>query len=333
VRRGLAGSALAALLACGVMTTHAQDTNDRPQAEDTSKAAAESGSAVPTLTPQQRDRADIAVAHPRAANGAQHWSALGQVLDASAIVADFGQLDAAAASERAADAELQRLQGLYRADAASSLKMVQSAQAEQVRARTQHEVALAACVARWAPIARLPEEQRHQMIQHAASGQHLLVRASLLGRQSIGQLPESAMLQVDGMQVPARVLGITAQGSADLQSAGILLLVSAAPAGLGPGARIPVTLMMAARSGVVVPDAALIYGTHGARVFKQLMGGSGKETWHYVEVPIDLLERQADGWLVRGVSSADLIVVRGAGALWSLEAANLAAGPQEDDDD
>jgi len=318
-------SGLILLLACSAILARAQNDDETP------KERATAAGSVPTLTARQRDSAGIAVAHPQAAQVSQHWDALGQVLDVSSLVADFGQLEAAAASERAAHAELERLQGLYKADAASSLKMVQAAQAEQVRARTQYELASSTCVSHWGAVTRLPPDQRRQLIDRAADGQHLLVRASLLGRQSIGALPQSAELQVDGIQVPAQVIGVTTQASADLQSAGVLLEVSSIP-GLGPGARIPVTLMMAPSNGVVVPDSALLYGVRGARVFKQAPSTGSKDRWRYVEMPVQLLERQTGGWLVQGVSSSDLIVVRGAGALWSLQAVNVTSSDEDEDD-
>jgi hypothetical protein len=313
-------------LVCLGMVARSEDAEDVPR-----QRATPAGS-IPTLTTHQRDSVGIVVSHPQAAKVSQRREALGQVLDVSSLVADFGQLEAAAASERGARAELERLQGLYKADAASSLKMVQAAQTEQVRARTQYEVALSTCISRWSAIARLPAEQQRQMIDRAADGHHLLVRASLLGRQSIGEIPQSATLQVDGIEVPAQVIGVTSQGSADLQSAGVLLEVSSMPAGLGPGARFPVTLMLAHRNGVLVPDAALVYGVRGAGVFKQMDDSGARDRWRYVEVPVELLERQTGGWLVGGIASADLVVVRGAGALWSLQAVN-ATGANEDDDD
>jgi hypothetical protein len=287
-----------------------------------------------TLSTQQRNSAGITVAHPSEMKLSQREVAFGQVLDPSTLVTEFGQAEAAMASQRAADADLQRLQGLYHADAASSLKMVQAAQTEQIRARTQYQAAFSTFTAHWGAIARLPAEQREQTIQHAASGSHLLVRASILGRRSIDVLPTSAALEVDGLQVPARVIGILSPAAAgdvqNLQNPGLLLDVSAAPQGLGPGARVAVTLSSQERSGVWIPDDSLIYNEHGARVFKQIDGTPAHEKWQYVEVPVELVQRQSHGWLIKGVSKDDMIVVGGAGSLWSLQSANTAS---DDDDD
>jgi hypothetical protein len=260
----------------------------------------------------------------------QRRAAFGQVLDPVTLVSESGQVEAALAGERAADADLQRLQGLYHAEAASSLKMVQAAQSEQVRARTQYQAATSAFTAHWGALARLPAEQREQLIQHAASGNHLLIRASLLGRRALDVMPDAATLEVDGLVVPARVVGALPESAADLQTASLLLEVSAVPEGLGPGARVPVTLLSGERTGVWIPDGSLVYDAQGARVFRQLAAGAGGR-WQYEGAPVELLQKQAAGWLVRGVTKEDLVVTGGVGALWTLQSANALSDNDDDD--
>jgi hypothetical protein len=313
----------------------AQDDDDAPP-----RPAAMSG-AFTSLTAGQRQSAGIVVAHPTAMKVARRTAAFGQVLDPTTLVSDFGQVEAAQASERAANADLERLQGLYRAEATSSLKMVQAARSEQIRARTQYQAASSTFTAHWGAVAKLPADQRDLMIQHAANGRHLLVRASILGRQSLDTIPVIASLEVDGLQIPAHVVGALAQGSSDFQSASLLLEVDTAPQGLGPGARMPVRLVSAQRTGAWIPDDAIVYGEQGAHVFKQIdaakpgtaaqhaAAAKDGETWQYAEVPVELLQKQAAGWLVRGLMKEDQIVVRGVGALWTLQSPDVEA----DDDD
>ena len=191
------------------------------------------------------------------------------MLDPAALVADAGQLDVARAAERSAAADLARLQGLYRGQAGASLKMLQAATAEQARAHAQAESAAATLAVHWGPLAALPPAQRRDLVGAVAAGQRLLVRADLLGRHSIGELAQAASLDVDGVRVPAHVLGVMS-ASTDVQGAGVLLQVDAAPRGFGPGARVPVTLRGGVRSGVLVPASALIYGESGAQVYRQL---------------------------------------------------------------
>jgi hypothetical protein len=109
-----------------------------------------------------------------------------------------------------------------------------------------------------------------------------------------------------------------------------LIEVPSAPAGLGPGARIPVALTTAARAGLLLPRDALLYDENGAYVYKQLSKKTAAENARYAPVKVNLLLPLGDGWLVEGVDDDDDIVVRGAGVLWSLQ--GVGAQQHEDDD-
>ena len=130
--------------------------------------------------------------------------------------------------------------------------------------------------------------------------------------------------------VPGRVLGALGQPS-ELQSVGLLIEVRNPPAGLAPGARIPVALLSADVKGLLLPNDALLYGENGAYVYKKVAPKSPDEKVHYVAVKVKPLVPYGDGWLVTGVDDDDDIVVRGAGVLWSLE--GMGAHPVDDDDD
>ena len=56
---------------------------------------------------------------------------------------------------------------------------------------------------------------------------------------------------------------------------------------------------------------------------------SAKKT-QYARKKVALLMPSGDGWLVDGLDDDDLIVVRGAGVLWSLE--GIGSVPEDDDD-
>jgi multidrug efflux pump subunit AcrA (membrane-fusion protein) len=143
-------------------------------------------------------------------------------------------------------------------------------------------------------------------------------------------LPGRALLDVDGMQVPGRVLGALAQPS-ELQSAGLLLEVRNPPRGLAPGARVPLTLLGDVRNGFSLPREALLYGEDGAYVYKQLAPKTPKDPVRYIAVKVTPLLPYGGGWLVQGVDEDDDIVVHGAGVLWSLE--GVGARPADDDED
>jgi hypothetical protein len=283
-----------------------------------------------TLNDKQQQAVGIVVAHPLAATAPERIEALGLVLDATGLVSDMGEAAAAESMEHSASAELSRVRALFNAGAGASLKMLEAAQAEQAKALAQSELSAARLSLRWGPLIALPAAQRQRVLDAAVSGRGLLVRADLPGRHTVGALPGKALLQVDGVQVPARILGTLRQIS-EAQSAGLLLETQNAPIGLGPGARIPVTLLAAQRSGLLVPREAILYDENGPYVYKQLEAKTGEEKARYAAVKVTLLVPYGDGWLVTGVDDDDNIVMRGAGVLWSLQ--DVGAHPLNDDDD
>jgi hypothetical protein len=285
-------------------------------------------SAQPGLTHEQQQAVGIVVAHPLAAKAPERIEALGLVLDATALVADLGESTASAAAEHSASAELKRLRALYDGGAGASLKMLEAAQAEQAKAQAQAELSAARYALHWGPLAAMPAGAREKVIEASTHGHSLLLRADLPGRHTLGLGASKAVLDVDGIEVPGRVLGALRQ-TTELQSAALLIEVPNAPAGLGPGARIQVALLTAERSGMLLPRDALLYDENGAYVYKQLAKKSAAENARYSAVKVKLLLPYGDGWLVEGVDDDDNIVVRGAGVLWSLQG----VGARQNDDD
>ena len=286
-------------------------------------------SAQPALNDEQQRAVGITVAHPLAAKAPERMAATGLVLDATALISDLGEAATAAASERAASAELKRLQALFDAGAGASRKMLEAAQAEQARAQAQAEIAAARLTLRWGPLTALPAGARQKLIEASTNGRTLLLRADLPGRHTLGVLPSKALLDVDGIQVPGRVLGNLRQAT-ELQSLGLLIEVPNAPQGLGPGARMQVALLTPERKGLLLPRDALLYDENGAYVYKQLAKRTTAEKARYSPVRVNLLLPYGNGWLVDGVDDDDNIVVQGAGVLWSLQGVGA---PQHDDDD
>jgi hypothetical protein len=275
-------------------------------------------SVTPTLNTEQQRAVGIVVARPLAAKAPDRIEALGLVLDTTTLISDMGEATATRVAEHAASAELQRLLALYGGGAGASLKMLEAAQAAQARTQAMADVAAAQFSSHWGPLAALPPGPRQKAIQTLASGHSLLLRADLPGRHSLGVLPSKALLDVDGIQVPGRILGALRQ-TAELQSVGLLIEVPDAPVGLGSGARVPVVLLTAERSGLLLPRGAIVYDENGAYVYKQLPGKAGAEKTRYAAVKVTLLVPYGDSWLVEGVADEDNVVVQGAGVLWSLQ--------------
>lgn len=299
--------------------------------EDDGAAGSAPPAAQPSLNAEQRRAVGIAVAHPIPAQAPQRIEALGVVLDPTALLSDLGESSASAAAERAAAAEFARLQALYGGGAGASLKMLEAAQAEAAKAQALAQVAAARFALHWGPLAELSLDARQKVIRESTRGHGLLLRADLPGRHLLGALPGKAALDVDGVQVPGRVLGVLRE-TTELQSVGLLIEVPSAPAGLGAGARMPVTLLTAERSGLLLPRSALLYDENGAYVYKQLSKQAGAEAVRYVPVKVNLLLAYGDDWLVDGVDGDDDIVVRGAGVLWSLQGMGTHAVADDEDD-
>ncbi len=295
--------------------------------DDAPKAAGQS--AVPALNAEQQRAVGLQIAHPVPATAPERTEALGTVLDRTVLLADESDAAVAAAEEHAAAAELARLHELHQSGAGASLKMLEAAQAEDAKARADSRLAAARFAQHWGPLAAQPPELRRRLLDAVASGRTALVRADLPGRHSVGSLPGKALLDVDGISVPGRVLGALEQPS-DLQSAGILIEVRNPPAGLAPGARIPLALLSAERAGLLLPNDALLYGEEGAYVYKEVAPKTAREKVQYIAVKVTPLVPYGGGWLVTGVDADDAIVVHGARVLWSRAGKGAPTG---DDDD
>ena len=315
-------SLLFSILACATQAHAADDDNDKPATTRSADMA--------TLTGPQRQALGIVVGHPPLAQIPDHIDSLGLVLDTTVLVADAGDMSAVDASERSTKAELTRLQGLYGDGAGASLKMLQAAKAEEAKAAAQTRFTQAKFNQHWSPLARMAPAERQKLLTAVARGQILLLRADLPGRHSLAALPDTAQVDVDGIHVAGRVLGVMQQAD-ETQSVGLLVGIANAPAGLSPGARVPVALMMAKRSGVLLPPEAVLYDEHGAYVFEQVAEKTDPGKARYTRHDIKLLQRHGEGWLVSGIHNTDDIVFEGAGVLWSLQGATAQAADDDDD--
>ncbi len=297
--------------------------------DDDKIAAADSQAKFPDLSDQQARVVGILIERPRATKAPEHTEALGLVLDATQLLADLGQEEAADVAEHASSAELARLRELFSGGGGASRRALEAAELDQVKARTEAQSATARVDLHWGPIAALSPAARAKLLDESLSRRSLLVRADLPGLHSLGVLPASAMLDVDGVRVPGRVLGPLAQIT-DAQGVALLVEVPHAPPGLGPGARIPVDLMSAPRTGFLLPRDAVLYDEHGAYVYKRLAKKAGPDAWQYATIKVSLLQPSGDGWLVEGIDDDDDVVVRGAGVLWSMQ--NAGSHAVDDDD-
>ncbi len=297
--------------------------------DDQGPAAAAPSNPLPALSAQQQRAVGIVAAAAPAAELPQHIDAYGRVLDPSQLVADAGRLDSSRVAARAAAAEAARLKRLYRG-ANASLKSLQAAEAALAEAQVRVREARTDFLLRWGPLAQLGDAQRARLIEQLAAGRQLLLRADVPGRHSLGAVPKHALIDVDGVQVPARVLGPLPQAAAQMQSVGLLLQIPHPPVGLGPGALLPVVLEGSRRDGNVVPAGALLYGEQGTYVYQVLSDKTKDGDTQFAPLPVTVLQPVGHGWLVTGLKTDERIVVHGAGVLWSLQ--GLGNISEEDED-
>ena len=285
-----------------------------------------------SLTPSQQEAVGIRIEHPLALTSSPPIEAYGTVLDPAALTADLGRLESSQAAASAAAADASRTQQLYRAEAQASLKASQVSQAQAVEADAQARAAAMSFSMQWGPLALWSPDQRRALLAGLAKGQQLLLRADVPGHHLGTAIEPRALVEVDGVNVSARVLGPLPRTDAQSQSAGWLLQLEHAPEGLGAGARTLVRLQSAtATSGMLVPAAALFYAEDGAYVYRQESPG-GTGSFHYAAVGVKPLGRVGNSWLVEGLARKDQIVVQGAGVLWSLQGISSFSAAEEEHD-
>ncbi len=320
----------------GESTPARAQPDDRPNKKDQDdKEDAEGQKNEPAgklaLTASQQEAVGIRIEAPRPLTSAPGIDAYGTVLDPLALLTDAQRIETTRASAAAASADAARQQSLYRDGAQASLKAVQSSQALSVEANAQTQAAVLVFRQRWGPLADCSAAQRHALLDALTRGQRLLLRADVPGRHLGGTIARDAIVQVDGVELVAQVLGVLPRTDAASQSAGWLLEIARAPAGFGPGARAPVRLQLSASRGMLVPATALIYAEQGAYVYRRITGDK-VDTFRYESVAVRPLTRLGDAWLVDGLTRTDQIVVQGAGVLWSLQGISSFSAAEEEHD-
>ena len=266
------------------------------------------------LTDAQQRAAGIRLDHPVATVNAPQLEAYDLVIDPVALVTDMGRVESTQAAWHAAQADVARLAALYRDNLNASLKSLQLAQAQESETGAQARAAATTFALQWGPVATLGAQKRHALIDALSANRQLLVHAGLPGQRLADSVGPRALLEIDGVNVAARVLGSLQRTDPQLRGAGWLLAVERAPV-----------------KGLLVPAVALLYGEKGAYVYRNAGRNTGGKH-QYEAVAVQLLSAVGEGWLVSGLNAADAIVVDGAGVLWSLQGIGTFSAAEEEHD-
>jgi hypothetical protein len=318
--KSLAAIAFAALLTC--TTAGAGDDPDEPERVSTGPL---------TLTPAQQLAVGVQVEHPLPLRSPVEIEAFGTVVDPVKLVTDLGRVESTRAAQQAASADAARLEHLYHDEARASLKSVQAAQAQATEAQAQAQTAALSFRLDWGPLASSSVAARRTLGEAFGAGRQLLLRAAVPGYRAGGVIGPRALVEVDGANVVARVLGPLPRIEAQPQSAGWLLAIEHRPEGLAPGAHAAVHLQTASVAGLLVPAAALVYAPEGVFVYRQQRAPDGVGL-RYAAAAVKPVARVGRAWLVTGLERSDAIVVQGAGVLWSLQGIGSFSAAEEDHD-
>jgi hypothetical protein len=313
------------------------DKNDKRDEHDQDEKTAGSGakdddqSAPLSLTAAQQNAVGIRSERPLPLTAAPQIDGYVIVLDPAELVTDLGHVESSEAAAAAAGAEAERMQRLYHDQAQASLKSSQAAQAQAAEANAQARAASISFRLQWGPVAQLGNEARHKLVEDLTAGRTVLLRADVPGNHVGVRIDPRALVEVDGINITVEVLGPLPRTNGSSQSAGWLLELAHAPSGLGPGTRGLAHLRTTADvKGLLIPTSAIFYSEDGAYVYRQEPGGA--PAVRYTAVPVRLLTRVGNAWLVDGLKSTDTVVTQGAGVLWSLQGISSFSAAEEDHD-
>lgn len=281
--------------------------------------------ADPVRDPALRQRLGIVTAPLAEFSGAQQASGFARGLDAGALAAIMAEIDSARAAAAASQAEVSRLETLFRNDVSASRRAVEVARSQAAADAARLRLARQRIGLEYGPgVAGLGDAGTHQLVARIASGNAALIRIDVPGVL----LTPGSRVQVRAGDVgaSARVLGPAAAADSKLQSAGVLAVLT------GPAVRQVLagrvlavqTPSGPAISGVLVPREAVVRYQGQMWVYRQQGGKFEREVLTGPQ-PV------SEGWLVQTeFKPGDVIVIHGGTGLLALESRPAQSSGEED---
>lgn len=268
-------------------------------------------------------RLAIVTAPASAASRGTDTTGFARVLDPIPLAQLDSDIAAAAPAATASAAEAARSRALFSADATVSRKVAETAAAQARTDNARLTLLRRRLGLEWGAIARLSDAQRGALVASLAAGRSALVRIDSAGGAGQSGL-RSATLDLGSLgTADAIVLGSARAADPRLQSPGLIARVSGPKAALlSTGLSVPARTNGTSRSGVSIPNTAVLRLDGGAWVYVQARPGQ------FVRHHLGGTIAGVNGlFAASGVRAGDLIVTNGAAALY---AAEHGGGPAED---
>jgi hypothetical protein len=323
-RIGCAVAMLLAMMAgasgCARSESQGQGDEDEPRrAQQTQPADSEGAPKTVTVDAAEQARLGVVVSKLTEAPAPSGSATTARVLDPGPLLALDNELEAAAGSLNASQAEALRTRQLFNENRTASAHAVEAAASQAQADRQRLESARRRLVLEWGEgIAHLAPDKRAALLNELAQVRAELIRVELPVAMAAPQSSSSVAVRMsaDSPERMARVLGTLPSADPRLQTRGLLAELRGPEADLAIGsgllARIP---GQDPATGVLIPRSALIR--------------KDSKVWAYVQTaPTQFLRREVadfqvvpEGWFVRsGFAAGDTLVTGGAASLFAIEA-------------
>jgi len=258
-----------------------------------------------------------------------------RVLDPATLVSLDTELATLSAAFTASAAEAARLATLYSENENVSARAVERAEAERAADRSRMEDTRRRLALAWGTAnTTLDDDARRRLVEQLVGGRAILVRVELPAAVDV-EHGSDVVLALDPRApttFSGRVLGLLPTVDPQLQSRGLLVEVSPAPAGFAIGSRLVAKLQAATglEHGVILPRSALFFRAGALWAYVRL------SALEYERRPVGNGRAVPEGrFVTEGFAAGELVVSAGVADLLAAEQApppGVTATDESDDD-
>jgi hypothetical protein len=296
-----------------------------PSAEPRRRELDAAGNPAVKMDPASRERIGLRVEALKFVDLPAVKTAYGKVLSPEPLLALHGEISAAEAALKASGAEYERTKKLHEDGQGTSLKAVESAEAQFRADEVRVKGAALRLRSGWGKeISALSSSEREELLERMAREEAFLARVSLPAAESLPGRPAKAVVEIadvaisgsEGPGFPAGAVYEAPTVDDSLRGRGFILRMEGKDLPFRPGATVLARLEVPGKTekGALIPSSAIV----------RFEGKS----WAYVEAPPESFARMEilrsrpaqGGWFApEGFSRGESVVVLGAQALLSEE--------------